>query len=364
MDNETHYLSYDPDAIWREMMLAYVNEGGDPLKDGDEKQMLLQAVMQIILQSFAGIDNALRMDSLRYAVRDYLDIYGEKRACYRIEATWAEGTVSVDMSATGNAGTIPAGTAFTADGTVIYESIADAAYTGGAETLIIPVRCKQAGSVGNSLYQGAQMQCLTAIDGGGQIVCVTAATGGRDRESDENYRERIREWGLASVTTGPAQQYEAAAMAVSSGILDAKAEKGGDGEVNVYILPEDPTETTALVAAVQAALSDITTRPLTDQVTVSAATPVTYTLNVSYTLDDGTTNADALQSAAEEYKAWQEETIGRAFNPDKLMAMLYQAGAVRVVWASGSEFDGGTVEYTEIDSDEYCSGTITLSPLT
>ena len=28
---------------------------------------------------------------------------------------------------------------------------------------------------------------------------------------------------------------------------------------------------------------------------------------------------------------------------------------------ASSTFDGGTAEYTEIDEDEYCSGTITLA---
>ena len=43
------------------------------------------------------------------------------------------------------------------------------------------------------------------------------------------------------------------------------------------------------------------------------------------------------------------------------MAAIYSAGASRVWWDSGSEFDGGAVEYTEIADTERCKGTITLS---
>lgn len=364
MDSELHYLTYDPDAIWREIMLAYVNEGGDALKDGDEKQMLLQSVMQIIVQAFAGIDNALRMDTLRYAVRDYLDIYGEKRGCYRIEATYATAEVSVSTSLNSGDVTIPAGSAMTADGTVIYETEEEVTISGQENTAIVSVRCVTAGSAGNSLLEGAQMQMLNSVDGIGQIICSTGASGGRDEEDDEAYRERIRTYGLASVTTGPEQQYEAAAMAASSGIVDARAAKTGDGQVGVYILADDPAETADMVAAAEEALNDRNVRPLTDLVTVSAAVPVSYTLNVNYNLDDGVTSVTALESAAASYKAWQEKTIGRAFNPDMLMAMLYQAGATRVTWGTGSNFDGGAVEYTEIEDNEYCSGSITLTRIT
>ena len=117
----------------------------------------------------------------------------------------------------------------------------------------------------------------------------------------------------------------------------------------------------ALLAAVTAALNDTTVRPLTDHVTVAAATAVPYTLNVRYSYDGSSGTQTLITEAVSEYKAWQEQTIGRAFNPDKLAAMLYQAGATRVLWGTGSNFDSGTVEYTEIEANEYCSGTISLA---
>ena len=74
MDSEIHYLSYDPEEIWKEMILAYIEAGGDILYPGDEKEMLLRGVQSIVTQVFAGVDAALRTDTLRYAVGEYLDI--------------------------------------------------------------------------------------------------------------------------------------------------------------------------------------------------------------------------------------------------------------------------------------------------
>ena len=224
MDNsEIHYLSYDPEEIWAAMMAAYAEAGGDVLYPGDEKEMLLRGVQSIITQCFAGIDSALRMATLRYAVGDYLDLYGEGRSCLRIEAAAAEATVEITFAATGQAKTIPAGTALTADGEQLYLLLADIEQTGQAQTVRAQVQCSQAGSLGNALTAGATMQFTVQRAGVSSVQCVVSAGGGRDAEDDDTYRERIRTYGLTAVTTGPQRQYEAAAKAVTSEILDAQA---------------------------------------------------------------------------------------------------------------------------------------------
>lgn len=361
-DTELHYLTYDPDEILKDMMCAYAEAGGDLLYPGDEKEMLLRAVLQIMVQAFAGIDNALRMDTLRYAVRDYLDVYGEKRSCTRIPARPAMAEVKITLSATGVKSTIAAGTALTADGTVLYLTTDDLTVEGYAQELTAKVECSQEGSIGNGLVAGTQMQSLVPIDGATAIECCVSAAGGQDKETDDAYRERIRTHGLASVSTGPQQQYESAAKEVSSEILDARALNLGGGQVGVYILSASETGMDALLAAVSEALSDVTKRPLTDRVTVQAATPVNYTLNVRYSCDGSSGTQTLISEAVSGYRTWQEQTIGRAFNPEKLSAMLYQAGATRVLWGTDSAFgDGGECVYTEIAANEYCSGNISLA---
>lgn len=362
MDNtELHYLTYDPDAIMLEMMLAYVQAGGDILYPGDEKEMLLRAVQEIIVQAFAGIDNALRMDTLRYAVRDYLDVYGQKRNCYRIEATAAKAVVTITTNGSGTASVIAAGAVVTEDGTMLYALDDDVNLSGSAQTLTANVTCTRTGSAGNGLASGAHMQFVVPVDGVTDVTCTTAAYGGQEKEDDETYRERIRQYGLASVSTGPSRQYESAAKAVSSNILDARALKIGDGEVGVYLILNSQTGAATLIEQVLEALNSTEERPLTDQVTVAQATDVTYTLNAVITYDSGAVTQDAIQAAINEYLEWQDYKIGRAFNPDMLVALLYQAGATRVVWGTGSQFDGGSVEYTEIEDNERCLGTVTFT---
>lgn len=364
MDNtELHYVSFDPEEIWKEMMLAYIEAGGDLLYPGDEKEMLLRSVQAVVTQVFAGIDAGLRMQTLRYAVKEYLDLIGENRNCPRIQASPASSEVEVSFRATGKSDVLTAGRAMTADGETFYELAGDLIYTGLAQVSRAAVVCRQAGSAGNGLYAGAQMALAIGHDAVISVMVTKDASGGNDAEDDESYRDRIRLHGLASITTGPASQYRAAAMNVSSEILDAKAVNEGAGLVGIYLIIQDGEGHEAIIADVEAALSPDDVRPLTDTVTVAEAAAVSYTLNVKYRAPSGTDIIPALSRVIDEYAAWQDNSIGRAFNPDRLMASMYQAGAERVLWGEGSAFDGGPVEYTEIQQSERCKGVIAMEAM-
>ena len=256
----------------------------------------------------------------------------------------------------------------TADGEVFYLLTEDLELDGTAQTLTAEVQADRTGSVGNALYAGVEMQLAVSDEAINQIVTTVDAAGGEDEEEDDVYRERIRTYGLTAISTGPKHQYEAVAKKVSSEIIDAKAlgandiETIPDGEVHLYLVFSSDTGKAAIMQAVLDALNEDDVRPLTDHVFVHEADSIPYTLNVQYSADSSTNVAAAVQAAAESYKEWQEGTIGLAFNPDRLMAALYTAGCTRVIWGSGSNFNGtGEVTYTEIGKTERCKGTITLT---
>lgn len=364
MDSEVHYVTYDPEKIFEEMQLAYLEAGGGALYPGDEKEMLLRSVQSIIVQTLAGVDHALRMATLRYATGDYLNLYGEKRGCSRIEAQAARATVEIQFRAGQTIKTIPAGTALTADGERVYALTEDVLQTGAAQTVRAGIQAESLGVSGNMLTAGTQMQFLISQDDIISVTCAADASGGTAREDDDTYRERIRSFGLVNVTTGPQIQYEAQAKAVSSEILDARATNAGAGKVNVSLLTADAANLESLEAEVESALNALRVRPLTDQVTVSAAEDVEYTLAVKYKAPAQQNVAAGVAAAVADYQKWQDDTIGRAFNPDRLMAAIYQAGAERVNWGDGSNFDGGDVEYTEIGATAHCKGTITIEVMT
>lgn len=360
-DTELHYINCDPENVWENMMLEYVNEGGDILYPGDEKEMLLRAVQACIVQALMTADDALRMMTLRFAVDDFEDIFGENRFCERIQASAARAMVTIKTNATGKIQTLSAGTAMTSDGEMFYLLAEDLTLTGYEQTLTVEVVADRTGSAGNGLLAGTEMTLAITNDCINSIVAATNAQGGNEKEEDEVYRERIRTHGLASVSTGPSQQYESVAENVSSAIVDAKALRTNAGEVTIYLIFSTETGQDAIIQAVLDAASPRNIRPLTDHVHVMRATDIPYVLNVQYTCDNSTSITEAIANAVKDYQDWQDNTIGRPFNPDRLMAAIYQAGATRVLWGDGSKFgENGEITYTEIKESEHCKGTITL----
>ncbi|MBR3740544.1 MAG: baseplate J/gp47 family protein, partial [Clostridia bacterium] len=226
-DGETHYIDFDQEALWDRMHRAYIRAGGDILYPGDEKEILLRAVQAIAIAVMADVDSALRMDTLTYAMGEYLKLYGEKRFCIYQEAVAATAPVIITFYATGYSRIIEAGTLLTADGALLYELTEDITLTGTAQEINTTVRCTTPGAIGNGLYAGVELQFIQPVDGLVSAVVAEDASGGVDAEDEEAYRERIRRYGLASVTTGPYMLYESQAMAVSTQILDARALNDG-----------------------------------------------------------------------------------------------------------------------------------------
>lgn len=163
MDNEIHYLAYDPEEIWKEMIVAYVEAGGDILYPGDEKEMLLRGVQAIVTQVFAGVDVALRMDTLRYAAGEYLDIYGEKRTAPASMQKAATCTVEIKFRASSTAKSPcrrygPA----QARGEHLYLLTEAVEQTGYEQTINAEVICRETGGLGNGLLSGTQaVHCST-----------------------------------------------------------------------------------------------------------------------------------------------------------------------------------------------------------
>ena len=370
---ETHYLTYSPEDLWKAMQNAYIEAGGEALYPGDEKEMLLRAVQLALVQAFAGMDNALRMQTLRYAVGDYLDLIGETRGVARREATKAHVYVNFfvvpQTSTMPLPVTYPAGTLISADNKNWYTLDNGIMLTESTPYIIVGATALEAGSAGNALTSGTSMFLGRQYDAASEQPVISAredASGGTDAEDDEAYRRRIYTWGLNAITGGSAAAYEAVAEDVSSSIIDAKAYNGGAGTVYLYLLIQAGASYETLRSAVENALIE-RGRPMTDGVLIRQATDVEYVMLISYVADSAVSSS-VIQSAVEEYQTWQDNGIGRAFNPDRLFALLYQAGVThfhskQVRWPTEQEpGDWEEPVYTEIGQGERLKGTLTVIP--
>ena len=118
---------------------------------------------------------------------------------------------------------------------------------------------------------------------------------------------------------------------------DASVASPNPGEVVVTVLSHDGdgTPSNTLLNTVNAALNDEDVRPLTDHVTVQAATIIPYQVEASLILYDGP-DASAVEAAAEVALASYIEThhrLGHDITLSGLHAALHQPGVQNVLIA-------------------------------
>lgn len=362
-DTTVHYLSCDPELMWSEMNRIYRENGGDILFPGDEKSILLRTVLQALVTAYAAFDNAARMRTLRYAVGDYLDIIAEKM---RLKRNLAEpATVQLELTirdATGSV-SIPKGSLFSFNGLLTFETTEQAAaVTDGEDViLVIPAQCTDEGEAGNGLEAGTILHPIEAEARIVQVKTLNETTGGREREEDEAFRERLLASAFNDTVTGPELMYTAKAMDVSSGLIDASAvadntflpgspeigvEYGLErGQVLVTLLFGDTVSEVdkhTIIDDVYKALRRDDERPLTDSLIVREADMIEFSIKVRYMIRPGapTDAVTNIMEAVAEYKEWQTTKIGRSFDPYKLTSMLYNSYCARVEIIKEESFVG------------------------
>lgn len=153
-------------------------------------------------------------------------------------------------------------------------------------------------------------------------------------ESDERLRARaLLAWeGLS--TAGPAGAYHFHARAASPLVADVAVTSPSPGQVVVTVLSTvgDGVPDSALLATVEAELTDEDVRPLTDQVIVQAAARVDFAVDARISVYQGP-DAEVVRAAAEaSLIEWltAQRRLGEAVTIDGLHAALRVEGVRRV----------------------------------
>ena len=156
-------------------------------------------------------------------------------------------------------------------------------------------------------------------------------------ESDDDLRFRVQISLEGISTAGPVGAYVFHALKLNS-VKDVAVESPTPGNVQVTVLSvnNDGVPTSADLLAVQDALNADDVRPLTDTVTVQAATIVTYAITATIYVNQGPDSAlvlAACQASAQAYAA-ERFRIGADINLSGIYAALHQPGVEKVVLAS------------------------------
>jgi phage-related baseplate assembly protein len=153
-------------------------------------------------------------------------------------------------------------------------------------------------------------------------------------EDDERLRARVQLALEGLSTAGPEGAYVFHALSADGRVLDVAVGSPSPGEVVVTILSnqDDGVPTSDLIAAVEAALNDQDVRPLTDHVTVQAASRTDYQVAASLEVYHGPDLETVRQSALERVSAFcaDQQRLGEPVTLDGLYCALRADGVRKV----------------------------------
>lgn len=302
------------------------------------EKLFISYMAAIIVQQRILINQAAKMNVPRWAEGEYLDSIAELfKDAQRLPASPAKATFRCYISEEQQQSIIiPKGTRITFDGDIVFATEDDLEIKAGELFGDVDAVCETSGTIGNGLVPGQVKEIIDVYDYFQKIENITKTSGGADEETDEDFRERMREDMESYSTAGPANGYIYHTKSVSAAISDVSVESPEPGIVDVRVLlknGEKPTET--VLKGIEDSLNADTIRPLTDTVKVSVPDSVEFEIDVTFWIEQGNmANAKIIEenarAAVNDFIEWQTEKMGRDINPSDLIARLMKTGVKRV----------------------------------
>lgn len=349
------------------------------LRPADTARLMIATATFAAEHLEALIDFSAKMNLLQYSRGEYLDALAYGVTDPRKDAVPAYTTVRIHFStALAAAQTIAKGTRVTAGDGLYWQSEQDITAPAGATYADVRCICMVPGSAGNGYTAG---QITTLVDTSNvryfaSLENTDTSSGGADRETDDEFRERIRIAPESSSTAGSEEAYKYHVKSYDANIADVRVVSATPGDVAIYIAMEDGTEPSGTyIAQLAAFISAKTKRPLTDHVAVSLPEKVSYTITASYTIhtDDAARETEiraAVAAAVDSYAVWQSSRIGRDIDPSELIRRMKNAGASRVSVSSPvytplerGDYDAGSSSFDAVQIARLSTKTITYGGL-
>ena len=347
MSRNTQYqfISTDTNAIVSALISGYEKITGISVQPASPEKLFIQWVADVIIQERVQNNYTGNQNIPSRASGENLDALGE--LFYVVERPAAQPAVCNMRfhisAAQDTAILIPAGTRVTdASSTLIWETVDDVYVAIGNTYADVQVRCQTTGVIGNDYAVGQINTIVDLYDYYSGCENTTASDGGADQATDDEFYELMRASMDAYSTAGPKGGYVYIAKRVSTEIADVAAISPSAGAVDLYVLMNDGTiAQTEVKKAVLAACNADTVRPLTDLVSVKDPDTVDYDISFTYYIprDAPISSAEiesSVDTAINQYVAWQSGKLGRDINPSYLIGLLMQTGIKRVVLTSPS----------------------------
>lgn len=276
-----------------------------------------------------------KMNLPKYSRGDYLEVLASFWGLSRREATPAVGVAEFTLSAVREDDIfIPKGTRVSPGEKIFFSTDEDLIIRSPATTGRVGITCQQAGDIGNGYAAGRISIIVDPVAYVAQVRNVEKTQGGADVEDDESLRTRIYYAPKGYSVAGPKESYQFWVREFSQAVEGVGITSPSAGKVDICLTlagGEIPEE--SYIERLKEYLED--KRPLTDELTIHAPEIVRFDLDITYYINRSDANREietkaAVEAAVQQYLAWQESTIGRDLNPDKLVALVIGAGAKRI----------------------------------
>jgi len=174
-------------------------------------------------------------------------------------------------------------------------------------------------------------------------------------ESDEDFRRRIQIAPEGFSVAGPEGAYVFHGLSADPRVLDVSAASPSPGDVVVTVLSRegDGTASPEVLAAVEAALTAESVRPMTDHVIVQSATIKPYTISAEIFTFAGPDSSVVMAEAQARIERFvvEQHRLGRNIQRSAIFAALHAEGVQNVILSQPSAS-------IDVDRDEaaYCTG--------
>ena len=342
----------DGEAIWIAKWKECTGEDIQ-LHKTDEEKILIDTVAYMFYCVCMNIDNAGKMNLLKYSMNNFLDNLGARCGVIRIAASPAQTTVKFTLTeAQAEDYTIPEGTRVSASSMddIYFETQEDVVIQAGeTETDIICV-CTTDGDDGNDIGVGVIDELIDALPYIDTVSNITKSDGGADTEDDDALAERIFYAPSTYSTAGTEDSYIFHAKSASQLVGDVRVFSPQPCYVTIVITSRRTgVPTQELINIVTNYLNERTRKVLSDRFTVTGPDTVQFDVTMTYYISyDNQKYEEALKQRIEEsvaeYISWQTTKIGRNITPTKLIQLAMEAGASRV--------ELSYPEWADVDEDE------------
>lgn len=358
------FLSRDAGGLLADMILQYEQIAGRTLYPAQAERLVIDliAYREILIRS--AVQDAGEQNLITYARDGMLDQLGEMVGAARLGGAPARVMLRFELAAAAaSAVLIPAGTRVTTGiGGRVFATETEATVAVGATFVEVWALSADLDPAANGLPIGQSFAAVDAVPGA-TVTAASVSFGGAGTESDERLRQRVR-LAAARQSVGSAAHWRYHALTAHIALIDVAITTPEPGVVVVSGLTLDGQTDDAIEQAMRVALNDPAVRPLTDEVQVVRATPVTYAIDVHVTLLRDT-NAAVVQTEAlrrlNDYATGRRQRLGRDIVGADLVARVqaipgvYQttvfAPAAPAVVIAPHQFPVATSVQATIDGD-------------